>query len=90
MVGPAADGRSIPYFIDGMGGAGLASFGAGVLPIPGSAARDDAHFGAQLVEASSCHLTFTQYAADGTPLDTWTVLRDCLPIQRVYLPAVTR
>lgn len=83
--------ETIPYFTNGAGGAGLAKFDAGYMPVPGSAARYDADFGAQLVEASPCHIQFNFYNTSGQVIDSYTKLRACDPVRpRAYLPATMR
>lgn len=61
-----------PYFVNGLGGSSIYPFG---FPIPGSAVRFNGDFGAQLVTATDCTLTFEFITISSTVVDTYTLRR---------------
>ena len=67
------DGVTIPYFVNGIGGAGISSFGSTI--DPDSALRYRADHGSMLVKANDSTLTFELWSiADGGSLiDTYSV-----------------
>ncbi len=60
----------LPYFVNGIGGATLYSFGD---PIPGSEFRYDEGYGAMMVSADTRNLTFRLYTDQQEILDTFTL-----------------
>ncbi len=67
-----------PYFVNGTGGRDLRSFGT---ILPESVARDNVHFGAQLVTISndSCYIDF--YGTDGVRYDRRIIIDSALPVE---------
>ena len=60
----------IPYFVNGVGGnPTLYPMGT---PVAGSVFRDDTHWGAQKITATSTQMTFDFYSTDGVKRDTFT------------------
>ena len=62
--------NGIPYFVNGLGGATIYSFGA---PIPGSQVRYNSNYGAMLVDANESKITFRFTNRDGVTIDTYTL-----------------
>ncbi|MCC6524904.1 MAG: metallophosphoesterase [Polyangiaceae bacterium] len=65
----------IPYFVNGIGGAGLYAFGT---PIAESVARYNDRHGAMLATATVSDLTFELYSDDGVLQDSHVVQKNCL------------
>lgn len=67
------DGVIVPYFVDGIGGAGLRSFSGTV--DPDSAMRYGGHYGSMLVKADDTNLTFELWstANGGSLIDSYSV-----------------
>ncbi|MBI4952989.1 MAG: metallophosphoesterase [Myxococcales bacterium] len=65
----------IPYFVNGIGGAGLYAFGT---PIAESVARYNDRHGAMLVTATTSDLTFELYSDDGILQDSHVSQKNCL------------
>lgn len=61
------------YFINGLGGVSKYNFKD--TPIPGSQVRYNSSYGAQLVTADNCHITFEFYSLEGgkVPIDSYTI-----------------
>jgi hypothetical protein len=59
-----------PYFVDGLGGQAVYSFGT---PVAGSQVRYNAQYGAMLVDATATQITFQFIGVDGTVADTFTL-----------------
>ena len=62
--------NGFPYFVNGLGGQTLYSFGT---PVSGSQVRYNDQYGAMLVDASAAQLTFRFIAVDGALADTFTL-----------------
>ncbi len=62
--------NNFPYFVNGLGGKSIYTFGS---PVPGSQVRYNGDYGAMLVEASASHITFEFVARTGTVIDTYTL-----------------
>jgi hypothetical protein len=62
--------NGFPYFVNGLGGRSLYSFGT---PVSGSQARYNANYGAQLVDATDQEITFRFYNRAGALIDTHTM-----------------
>lgn len=65
-----------PYFVNGLGGAGIRGFGA---PVPGSVVRYNGDHGAQLIEADEQTLRFRLINRAGQVIDDFTIDRATLP-----------
>jgi tartrate-resistant acid phosphatase type 5 len=63
--------EDLPYFVVGLGGCSIYSFGS---PVPGSQVRYNADYGAMLVEATVQQLAFRFYSRAGTLIDTYDIL----------------
>jgi tartrate-resistant acid phosphatase type 5 len=59
-----------PYFVNGLGGADLYTFGT---PVTGSQVRYNSNYGAMLVEASSTSITFKFINRAGALIDSYTI-----------------
>ena len=59
-----------PYFVNGMGGAGIRTFGA---PVPGSTVRYNGDYGAQLIEASATELRIQFINRSGEVIDDFAL-----------------
>ena len=59
-----------PYFVNGMGGAGIRTFGA---PVPGSTVRYNGDYGAQLIEASETEIRFQFINRSGEVIDDFAL-----------------
>lgn len=75
----------LPYFVNGLGGKSLYSFGT---PVAGSHVRYRDDYGAMLVEASDTCLTFQFINRQKAIIDTFTQRNDLTP--QVYLPVILR
>jgi hypothetical protein len=64
------DVNGLPYFVNGLGGQAIYSFGS---PIIGSQVRYNAQFGAMLVDATAAQITFQFIGVDNTVADTFTL-----------------
>lgn len=64
------DVGAFPYFVNGLGGQTLYTFGT---PVPGSQVRYSAQYGAMLVDATATQITFQFIGVDGTVVDTYTL-----------------
>lgn len=64
-----------PYFVNGLGGVSVYDFED--VPVPGSQVRYNGSYGAQLVTADACAITFNFYALKGgqVPIDSYTIRR---------------
>jgi tartrate-resistant acid phosphatase type 5 len=62
--------NGLPYFVNGLGGKTVYSFGA---PIPGSIVRYNGDYGAMLVDSTPLTITFRFITRSGMPVDTFTV-----------------
>jgi hypothetical protein len=62
--------NGFPYFVNGLGGRSLYSFGT---PVSGSQVRYNANYGAQLVDATDQSITFSFYNRAGSLIDTYTM-----------------
>lgn len=62
--------NGFPYFVNGLGGRSLYSFGS---PVSGSQVRYNANYGAQLVDATDQEMTFRFYNRAGALIDTYTM-----------------
>jgi tartrate-resistant acid phosphatase type 5 len=62
-----ADGVTMPYFVNGVGGRSLYGFS---VPVAGSKVRYSANYGAQLVTATPYLITFDFYSITGGPSGT--------------------
>ena len=62
--------NGFPYFVNGLGGAGLYSFGT---TVSGSAVRYNDDYGAMLVEANATALTFQFISRANNIVDTYTI-----------------
>lgn len=60
----------IVYFVNGLGGASIYKFEN---PVPGSAVRYNANYGAMLVKADANHITFQFINIQGKVIDTYTL-----------------
>ena len=60
-----------PYFVNGLGGRNLHTFGT---PVPGSQVRYNADFGAMLVDADTDDMTFRFYSRAGALVDTYVMV----------------
>ncbi|MBZ5515236.1 MAG: DNRLRE domain-containing protein [Acidobacteriia bacterium] len=73
------DASGFPYFVDGLGGESIASFGStgglpsGVKPV----VRYNADYGAMLVTAKPDGITYEFYNANGVRIDTYTKSKTC-------------
>lgn len=65
-----------PYFVNGLGGAGIRGFGA---PVPGSAARYNGDHGAMLIEAGEETLRFQFINRSGQLIDEYAIDWATLP-----------
>jgi tartrate-resistant acid phosphatase type 5 len=64
--------EGLPYFVNGLGGAGKYSFGN---PISGSVIRYSSDRGAMLVKANSLCMTFQFISRAGTVIDTYSIFK---------------
>lgn len=62
--------NGLPYFVNGLGGNGIYSFGS---PITGSEVRFNGDNGAMLVQADASSITFQFITRAGTVIDTYTL-----------------
>jgi hypothetical protein len=62
--------NGFPYFVNGLGGRSLYSFGT---PVSGSQVRYNANYGAQLVDATDQTITFRFYNRAGTLIDSYSL-----------------
>ena len=62
--------NGIPYFVNGLGGRSIYSFGT---PISGSQVRYNGDYGAMLVEADEWQITFQFVTRTGITIDTYTL-----------------
>jgi len=62
--------NGFPYFVNGLGGQTLYSFGT---PVTGSQLRYNDQYGAMLIDATAAQLTFQFIGVDGTVADTFTL-----------------
>ena len=62
--------NGFPYFVNGLGGASIYTFGT---IVPGSEARYNGNYGAMLVEASESYITFQFITRTGLVIDTYTI-----------------
>ncbi len=62
--------NGFPYFVNGLGGESLYSFGP---PVAGSQVRFTGDYGAMLVEAAADHLTFQFVTRANAVIDTYTI-----------------
>jgi len=60
----------VPYFVNGMGGAGIRTFGA---PVPGSVLRYNGDHGAQLIEADDGQIRFRFINRSGALIDDFVL-----------------
>jgi len=59
-----------PYFVNGLGGRSIYSFGA---PVPGSQVRYNNDYGAMLVDADESHIVFQFISRNGTVVDSFAI-----------------
>jgi tartrate-resistant acid phosphatase type 5 len=82
--------NGFPYFVNGLGGRSIYSFGT---PVPGSMVRYNADYGVMLVDATSTSINFRFYSRANTLVDTYTInLNTPTPTTtptRTATPAVT-
>lgn len=71
-----------PYFVNGLGGRSIYSFGAA---IPGSLVRYNGDYGAMLVQANSTCINFQFITRIGTVIDSYTIINGGV---QVFLPIV--
>lgn len=62
--------EGMPYFVNGVGGSTIYSFGQ---PLPGSQVRYNNDFGAMLVEADETYMSFRFITRTGEVIDTFTL-----------------
>jgi hypothetical protein len=62
--------NGFPYFVDGLGGKSIYTFGE---PVAGSQVRYNGDYGAMLIEASASHLTFQFITRTSEVIDTYTL-----------------
>ena len=62
--------NGIPYFVNGLGGGPIYSFGT---TVQGSQVRYNANYGAMLVQASEAQISFQFIARNGTLIDSYVV-----------------
>jgi hypothetical protein len=69
------DGKSMPYFVAGLGGFGRYDFST---PVDGSQIRYNSDYGAMLIQASDATITFEFWSAasGGTLIDSYTIERE--------------
>jgi len=65
----------IPYFVNGLGAAGIYKFAKS--PLPETKLRYDAKHGAMLITATTTGITFEFWTYDGQKVDTLTVPKTC-------------
>ena len=65
----------IPYFVNGLGAAGIYKFTKSALPE--TKFRYDAKHGAMLITATPTGITFEFWTYDGQKIDSWTVAKNC-------------
>jgi len=65
----------IPYFVNGLGGAGLYPFTKS--PLPQTKFRYDQNHGAMLITATSTGITYEMWTVDGVKVDSLTVPKTC-------------
>lgn len=68
--------NGFPYFVNGMGGAGIRAFGE---PVPGSTARYNGDHGAQLIEASATEIRFQFINRSGEVIDDFALDKTAPP-----------
>lgn len=68
--------NGIPYFVNGLGGTNIYSFGT---PVPGSIVRYNGDYGAMLVESSGPTTRFRFINTSGTVIDDATITTDLPP-----------
>ena len=73
--------NGLPYFVNGLGGSSLYSFGT---PVAGSQLRYNADYGAMLVDATDTTINFQFITRNGTVIDSFTVTRN------LFLPLILR
>ncbi len=74
---------TIPYFVNGLGGRSIYSFGT---PIAGSQLRYNADYGAMLVDATNAYINFKFINRSGAVIDSYTVPR----VHTWFLPLILR
>jgi len=67
-----------PYFVNGLGGAGIRTFGA---PVAGSQVRYNGDYGALLIEADDAQMRFQFINRSGTLIDNFTLEHAAEPTQ---------
>jgi len=72
------DGNNITYFVNGLGGASISSFGT---PIPGSKVRYKNSYGAMLINATNISIIFQFIAINGTVIDNFVILKNGTALQ---------
>jgi hypothetical protein len=72
-----------PYFVNGLGGRSIYSFGA---PVSGSIVRYNGNYGAMLVQANDDCLNFQFFSRAGTLIDNYTIHQN-LP---TFLPLIIK
>jgi hypothetical protein len=66
---------AIPYFVNGLGGAGIYPFASD--PLPETKFRYDAKHGAMLVTATATGVTYEFWSYDGVKVDSYTQAKAC-------------
>ena len=61
--------NGFPYFVNGLGGNSIYNFGT---PVSGSVLRYNGNYGAMLVTADSCQMTYQFITRLGAVIDTYT------------------
>ena len=62
--------NGFPYFVNGLGGNSIYNFGT---PVSGSVLRYNGNYGAMLVTADSCQMTYQFITRLGAVIDTYTL-----------------
>ena len=75
-----------PYFVNGLGGRSIYSFGQ---PVAGSETRFNADYGAQLVEAGPAEIAFQFITRAGALIDSYSLTKNCGGVTKVFLPMIS-
>lgn len=77
----------LPYFVNGLGGGVIYSFGT---PVAGSQVRYNGDWGGMLVEANASQITFNFYSRTSLLVDTYTIASNVTPtVTATTLPSQT-